>query len=222
MQPKKRKAEIRQRQKRRAKGVSFRQINHAEHKSIAQQREAAVKKTWKFLDERSLTEIQSEHHVSFKSLIEKLRARFPGEALNVLNEGSGRDKLKQALKGKEFGGGIDVMNTDIRQGEGWPDKVVGVMGIEKEFGRKQFHLVVSTFGGGTYSPMHEKAFFQLVSVLKPGGIGVAKTRISEKRVLELAKRLNLKVMRIHRPLFGPVLSVTFTKNISKPKRRRKR
>lgn len=225
MRARKRKAQIRQRQLRRRKNVSFRQLSVAERKKVAGQERRARADRWRSikepLDSDSLLEVEGWHSIKFKPILKKLRSRFQGEKIEVLDEGAGRSSLKHELMQPEFGGNLQVTTTDVRQGNGWPDKRVNVMNLVKEFGKNRFHLVVSTVGGGTYTPLGEKAIFQMVSVLKPGGIGIVSTNIPDKklvqvredRLAQLAKRFNITVRKRHAD------SVVFSKNFGRKKKR---
>ena len=59
----------------------------------------------------------------------------------------------------------------------------------------------------------DKALFQIVSVLKPGGIGIVSTPIMTRGLLQLAKRFNISIQ----DTYGD--SVIFTKNIGRSKKR---
>ncbi|MDP2973708.1 MAG: hypothetical protein Q8N60_01525, partial [Candidatus Diapherotrites archaeon] len=137
------------------------------------------------------------------------------ETIEVLDEAAGRSGFKHELE-KLCGGSVRVTTTDVRSGNGWPDKVVDVMDLadnKKGFGKNRFHLVVSTVGGALYGPLPEKAIFQIVSVLKPGGIGVVSAKISNERLKQLAKRFNLTIKQHYAD------SVVFSKNVGREKKR---
>ncbi|MCX6798619.1 MAG: class I SAM-dependent methyltransferase [Candidatus Diapherotrites archaeon] len=225
MNPKKRRMWIRQGQKRRRKNVSFASISHAERLEIAKQaRELYQSELFlsgvlgaKLRDQRNLAQIEGLHRVKFKEVVERLRGRFPNQRLEVLDEGAGRSDFGNQLVSKEFAGNMNVTRTDIRS---WTqaDREVNVIGIVEEFGKGRFHLVVSSTGGAHSSPLPEKALFQIVSVLKPGGIGVVSTPLAEaeKRLPQLAKRFNITIHQIN------AQGIVFTKNVGGAKGKRKR
>jgi len=217
MHKKKRKMRIKKKQLRRSKNLSFRVLSVGERKKVVEQERAAKTSSWKSikepLDMDSLEAIEGWHNIKFKPLLQNLRERFPGESIKVLDEGAGRSSLKHELTQPKFGGRLDVTTTDVRLGRGWPDKVVNVVDLVKEFGKNRFHLVVSTAAGGTYSPLGEKALFQIVSVLKPGGKGVVSTSLSNDKLASLSKRLNITIKKNYA---GNIL---FTKNIGIKKKR---
>jgi dihydrofolate reductase len=195
----KRKRLIRQRRKRRKKNISFKTISAAERERAAADEKAAVSSTWviggRAVDKRSLKRIQKVTGVKFKALLKELRQRFPCERIEVLVEGCGRSDFKQELMHPRLGGNLRVTTTDVRQGDGWPDRRVNAIDLTQAFGKNKFHLVVSIGGGVYFSPLVEKAFFQAVSVLKRGGIGVVSTLIPPKRLRELEKRFHIRVVK---------------------------
>ena len=215
MKPKKRKMQITQRQGRRAKNLSFKQISLKEKKMVTEQEKKARQANWKTIKESmdadSLLDVEGWHNIKFKPVLQSLVKRFP-EKLEILDEGAGRSSLKHELLKSELGEKLNVTTIDVRRGATWSDKIVNIMGLVDKFGKNKFHLVVSTVGGATYSPLHEKAFFQIVSVLKPGGTGIVSTQLSNKRLRELAKRFNLSIKQF----YGG--NVVFSKNLVRRKR----
>jgi len=215
MNPQKRRLQITQRQKRKRKNLSFSQVSLGEKKLVSAQEKKARQDNWKTvkepMDTDSLIDVEGWHNIKFKPVLQKLFKRFP-EKLEVLDEGTGRSSLKHELLKSEFGKKLNITTTDVRRGATWPDKKANIMELVDKFGKSKFHLVVSTVGGAMYSPLQEKAFFQIVSVLKPGGTGIVSTSIPKKRLTELAKRFNLSIKQIY------ASSVVFSKNIAKGKR----
>ena len=221
MQRRQRIRQIRARQLRRRKNVSFKQLSLAEIKAVDRQGLEAIEKRWDgefSCDDRRMEEIEKDFGEKFAPLLGELSKRFPGPVIRVLDEGAGRSQLKGQLKKINAGKKIRVTRTDVREGFFWPDKVVNVIGLVKGdgkfrgFGKNRFHMVVSSAGGPAYSPVPEKALFQLVSVLKPGGIGLVNhAGISKKRIYELAKRFNITI-RKKKPRI-----IVFTKNYGRRK-----
>ncbi len=195
--------------------MSFEQVSLEEKKLVAEQERKARNDHWKSfkepLDIDSLADVESWHNIKFKPVLQKLSKRFP-EKLEVLDEGTGRSSLKHELLKSEFGKKLNVTTTDVRRGTGWPDKEVNVMKLVDTFGKNKFHLVVSTVGGTIYTPLPEKAFFQIVSVLKPGGTGIVSTGLSTKRLKQLEKRFNISIKQF----YGG--NVVFSKNLARGKR----
>ncbi|MBN2067295.1 MAG: hypothetical protein JW744_02410 [Candidatus Diapherotrites archaeon] len=204
-----RKQQINLRRKRARKNVSFRALTGEERRRVEEQELSAIRDTWvrgkDAFDVDGLLSVESLHNIKFKPLLQKLQKRFPFEKLGVLDEGAGRSSLKEELLRSELGKGLRITTTDVRKNV-VPDRVANVLGLVGEFGKNKFHLVVSTAGGALYTPAGEKALFQIVSVLKPGGIGIVDTSISNERLHQLAKRLNFSIQKIHSH------SVVFTKN----------
>ena len=139
--------------------------------------------------------------VSFDSIIGKLRKKFPEQQLVGLDEGAGKSTLAAELRAKF---GLTVVQTDAR-----PDffatethKRVNVVDLVKHFGKGKFHLAVSSFGGVNYSPLQEKALYQLVSVLKQGGIGIVGCKIGPTDLFYLSKKLNITVWEIGKHKFN--------------------
>lgn len=231
--PKKRIAQIRQSQKRKRKNLSFKEIALAEKREIARQHKEALRKSWVsgklYLDTRSLSEIEGQQGIKFYGLIEKLRKNFPAEQIEVLNEGVGRSTLKQELM-RGFKN-LNVTTTDIRRGKNWPDKIANVMELVEKFGKNRFHMIVSSFGGVSYTPLPEKALFQIVSVLRPRGIGAVSVPIMpESKLYKLAKRLNITIQKTmvgghvttyedYMKTENLVTSFVFTKNIGMRKKK---
>jgi hypothetical protein len=144
MHRKKRKAQIRQRQLKRKKNVSFKLFSAEENREIAKQKKSARGDVWKYrkdkLDADTLVEVESQHGMKFKPLLKKLRAVFSDQKIEVLDEGSGKSSLKEELMEPKFGGNLHITTTDVRSGRGWPDKVVNVTDLVKEFGKNKFHF----------------------------------------------------------------------------------
>ena len=222
LNPKRRIFQKRQRQLRRRKNVSFKQLSVKERRQIASIESGLREVHWdrleKPVDRSSLADVERSHEIKFTSILPELRSRFPKGSLVVLDESCGRSSLKNELLALKIGVPLSVIRTDIRQGQGWPDVVVNTVdlvngtGTFGGFGKNKFHLVVSTGGSPVYTVVHEKLFYQLVSVLKPGGIGIVEINIPGKELARLAKRLNISIRKLH------LNSVVFTKNLGRRKR----
>ncbi len=220
--------QIPQRRKRRAKNTSFKRLSAPEVQGVKAQQRGVILRFNEikragapvFDDARSLAEIERFHSIKFKQLFAKLRSRFKGETLEVLDEGAGRSPLHSGLALLGFGGNIGATTTDIREDVS-PDVRVNAVELADRFGKGRFHLVVSTASGTLYSPVPEKAIFQVVSTLKPGGMGVITVRMPRHKLDQLAQRFNISIGQVT-PALGSASSVVFTKNIGKIKRNRAR
>lgn len=214
MQPGKRRRQIQQRRLWRKKNRFFLRLSNSEKEMISDQEWRARNDNWAVIEERGRDSVEAFHKISFKGIIGKLKAKFPKSIIQVLDEGAGRSSLKREIL-SDFGSSIDIITSDIRKYDelsDWPDKQANVMDLVKSFGRSRFHLIVSTYGGAFYSPLPEKALFQIVSVLKPGGIGIIHTTVSEKMLRELAGRWNISIIKKYPS------EVIFIKNISRRKK----
>lgn len=146
---------------------------------------------------RDLWAIEGKMGVMYKPIIEELRKRFPGERLEGLDEGGGASTFKKELMAPKLSGNIKVTTTDVRK-LATVDAVVNVHGLVKRFGENRFHFVNSCFGGVAFSPCPQQALYQIVAVLKPGGIGVVTHAFSfaPKEFMEkLAKTLNISIIK---------------------------
>jgi len=221
-----RKAKIRQKQKRGRKNVSLTNFSVAEKRAVAEQEETAKKTFWNSrslgkcafsrTDRRTLKEVEQFHGIKIKPIIEKLFLRFQDETLEVLDEGAGKSSFASGLR-KSFGKNLNVTKTDIRSSFFSKTTKVKVMGLVKKFGKNRFHLVFSTAGGAEYSSLSKKALYQIVSVIKPGGVGVVGTNLvfskTPLQLENLAKKFNITVKQ----LTG--VGIVFTKNIGRKKKR---
>lgn len=209
MQPKKRRFQIRQRQLRRIKNIALKTFSVEEEKRISASEREVLSGKW-IETGSTMEKIESFHGIKFASLFEELGKRFPGETITVIDEGCGPSTLKQGLLAI-FGEKIKVITTDIRKGNNWPDERINVMQLSK-LGRNSTHLIISTYGGIVYPGLDEKALYQIVTALKPGGIGVVTTNLSSSKNLpRLAKRLNITIRQIKGH------SISFTKNTTRKK-----
>ena len=216
MQAKKRQEQIKQRRTRRRKMVSFQTLSLAERRQVEE-----IKSDWiagrrsSPSDLRNLKISRRTHDVKIKPLAQRLSKTFPGQKIEVLDEGAGRSSVKVDLM-ELFGENVNVTTTDLRPVGTKVDKVVGVVDLVKQFGKGKFHLVISTFGGVFYSPVPEKALFQVVSLLKPGGIGLVKINLSQERLSEIAKTFNINIIQSKFPH-----KLVFVKNFVKKKKRKR-
>ncbi len=221
MQPKKRIFQIRQRQLRRRKNVSFKQLSVGEQKMVRNQQMrlygASLLGVTPYLERgRGIRGIESLQQVNFNSLIGHLRRRFPSETIEVLDEGSGESSLKESLMKLD---NVTVTRTDVMAGPNWPDKHADVIDLVKVFGKNKFHLVNSCFGGAFHTPLKEKAIFQIVSVLKPGGVAIVITKLPEEELKKLSKRFNISIKSTFGVEEKMVYRVLFTKNFGRSKKR---
>ncbi len=111
----------------------------------------------------------------FIGFLGALRRRFPEQVIQVLDEGTGLSSFKPELLSeaeKKFGAHtVRIETSDILPApskeahvEATPEELV------KRFGRNRFHLIVSTYGGMSYSMLHPLiGLSNIVAVLKEGG-----------------------------------------------------
>lgn len=212
---------MRQRRLRRKKNISFRQVSAAEQKLIKEQ-----EIDWqpplgaKTITDRSLEDIERVHSISFDGIFAKLFSRFARKKIYVLDEGCGGSNIRDLdyLGKKNYARNLEIFRSDFAMDGKHIDKKVNVLGLQSGFGNGAFHLVVSTYGGVAYSPLPEKALFQVVSVLVPGGIGIVTCGISEERLRALEKRFGIKINKTAKQ--GPEDSnrtIIFTKNFGRRK-----
>ncbi len=167
-------------------------------------------------DDRHLRHVEQVHRISMKEVIGGLAKQFPNEPLRILNEGAGYSSLKMSLEQICFFAHLPkpiVTQTDLRQTR--PDIVIAAPEqIVEKLGRNRFHLIMSTYGGTTYSSLPKiKAFANIISALRNGGfasIAVYADYEETTRALETIRkkfkntpfRYNLKKPR---PSDGPLL-----------------
>lgn len=136
----------------------------------------------------SLAEVCKLHGIDFPGLIKELKKQFPGQRIEVLDEGAGKSTFAKELTetaNREIGeDSLNVTKTDII---GNPEKQVIEASPEQllqRFGPEKFHFVSSTFSG-----MHSthldfgKGMENILRVLKPGG--KASILVSKKDLLVL-------------------------------------
>jgi SAM-dependent methyltransferase len=162
---------------------------------------------------RDITAIESFHKIKFDDVFQKLFLRFPCQKIEVLDEACGYTNLKKDLRLKKYPKRLTVISSDIKKWGNTVDVVSNILGLEKKFGKNRFHLVVSTYGGASYSPLPEKALFQIVEILRPGGIGIISADIPRERLDSLAKRFNISYQSKER-----LETLIFTKNFARGKR----
>lgn len=141
-------------------------------------------------NKRRLEEIEELHGLKKKKLVNEkavvegsgfvgllgvLRQRFPGKVIQVLDEGTGLSTFKPELLSeaeRKFGAhAVRIETSDILPA---PSKEAHVQAapeeLVKKFGRNRFHLIVSTYGGMSYSMLHPLiGLSNIVAVLKEGG-----------------------------------------------------
>ncbi|MCR4369050.1 MAG: hypothetical protein NUV67_04045 [archaeon] len=147
---------------------------------------------------RPLAKINDIHEVDFAEVVGRLQQRFPGERIRVLNEGNGKSLFASGLVSVAKGVDLDFIKTDIAHSAQF-DVLASPEELVSKFGRDSFHLVVSTFGGASYTNANAaKAIMNVAEVLKPGGvayIAIPYFRM-DKELVRLAK--NFRNIRIHR------------------------
>lgn len=166
------------------------------------------------IENRTLKQVEDLHGISFASLIPKLTRKFPGQRLQVLDEAAGKSSLARELR-KDFGRSLKVTKTDIRRLLLRGVKNVNVIDLLERFGKNRFHLIISSGGGAYRSPLQEEALRQIVSVLKPGGIGAVSTTFAKdlgirRNPQKLENKFNIKIKWFTKGNHGFV----FTKNLS--------
>ncbi|MCR4368846.1 MAG: hypothetical protein NUV67_02985 [archaeon] len=123
------------------------------------------------VQDRTLKDTNDAHNKNFRKITEELSRAFPGETLNVVLEGNGDSSFGYELnRGRDGTTKVNVIRTDIS-----PSSPVEHNIFPEELAKKipanSAHLVVSTFGGVTYTKVsQEKAIANIIHILKPGGI----------------------------------------------------
>jgi hypothetical protein len=114
----------------------------------------------------------------FVSVIEALRKRFPHQTIQILDEGAGNSTFGAELlheSESKFGkNAVSVRTTDIRDTDYWfegaPKTEATPEQLVQKFGREQFHLIVSTYGGLTYTTINPiRGLSNVITALKTGG-----------------------------------------------------
>lgn len=180
--PKRRSFLIKQKQKRVKKRNALLNLSPSEARRIhhfieigqweKEKERAVVRSHPRGYDHRSIYQVQEVHERDFVSITRKLLQRFPKGEINVLDEGAGQSTFHEDLSKLVGDDRVKVYRSDIRYliptsytKPVPPEKLV------ETFGKNHFHLIVSTFGGTTYSKINsEKAIANIATVLKTGGI----------------------------------------------------
>jgi hypothetical protein len=116
----------------------------------------------------------SKHRRDFAEDVILLSGEFPGEEILVLDDGPGKGhfgrELKKEVRNRTKGQvRVKVLTLDIDPRRK-PDFVGSPEQLVRFLGRNKVHLVVSTFGGTTYTGVNQvKAVSNIADVLKPGG-----------------------------------------------------
>lgn len=169
---KRRRFEIRQRHKRREKRRKAIRLNQKELEILKKQKKGPVY-NFKDYNFRNLKNVNNIHDTDFFETVRTLSKRFPGQTIELLDEGAGEstfgkeleeqaDKIRQGL--------VKVTRTDIRKLD--PEMVVASPEeLLRVFGYNRFHLIVSSFGGTVYSKVRlSVALSNIIGCLKPGGM----------------------------------------------------
>lgn len=120
---------------------------------------------------RRLIEVEVRHEKDFTRIVADLRRRFKNRQIEVLDEGAGNSTFIEELSGKSPAGTINGTKTDIRYGSGKDPNAISPEQLVDHFGKERFHLIVSTFGGTTYTSIsQEKALANIIQCLKTGGM----------------------------------------------------
>lgn len=220
--PKRQRFKINQRWLRRRKNLSFAQLGAGDKKAIEQQERAHSIRT-----ARDFGTLADQSGLDFQKVIAEVKNRFPGETLEMLDEGGGENTYALSLR-ITSGQKLHVVKTDIPGGFTFGSAVESnVNYLVKNLGKNRFHLALSIAGGLRYTPLVEKAFFQFVSVIKPGGIGVVfgNTKLAVT-IKKLANRFNITILpypnryNIYSPFPATTEQyfVVFTKNIGRKKK----
>lgn len=144
---------------------------------------------------RKLDTVNMLHKKDFPAIVVSLSKKFPGQEIRVLDEGSGFSSFSRRLE-KEVGekAKVKTFRTDIDNKAPWAAHITPEE-LRKTFGDNSFHLVVSTYGGITYTPVSQKkALANVIAILKPGGIASILS-IENKNVFSGAKSLTKETIK---------------------------
>ena len=190
-----------QREKRKRKRQKLVGLSKRDLRALELQRLVYRPDFFKSGNSRTLAEVNSFHRKDFVKIIHDLKRNFPNEQLEVLDEGAGNSSFGKELQENvktQTGLEINVTRTDL---QGVADsRPHSPQELFKHFGRNKFHLIVSTFGGTTYSHSIQKSVSNLISVLKPGGVASLLLQGSKER-LEQIKKLGRVFPNAHLDFF---------------------
>lgn len=176
MNARQRKNQIRQQQKRREKRRKLTTLSPKEIRLDKVWNENPVGILYIVKNNRTLAQVNHDHKKDFVKIVQKLSHSFQKEPLEVLDEGCGTSSLFEELpeRLKDLGINARVTRTDIdKKIEPTLESPIVYCSPEKllqKFGYNRFHLIISTFGGFTYTVVNQtKAIANILAVLKQGG-----------------------------------------------------
>jgi hypothetical protein len=126
-------------------------------------------------DGNPLAKVSEAHGRNFIREVISISGQFPGEEIEVLDDGSGHSSVHSQLPigvSETSGGRIkaNVTRTDVYERAEFDVRASPEQLLEK-FGRNHFHMIISTFGGIHFTEVNRrKAFANLIAVLKPKGL----------------------------------------------------
>ncbi len=143
-------------------------------------------------DDRTVEIASQEMRTDLFDLLTAVGRRFPGKTLEVLYEGCGFSAIPEELekKGVELGVAVRTTRTDIYTPKQFSDIVnsdhirirtdnyvqAAPEEIVEAMGEQRFHLILSVFGGMTYTALPKvKGLYSLCSSLAPGGVAYITT-----------------------------------------------
>jgi len=171
--PERRILELRKKQRLREKRRKNASLTQKERVQIARLKEIS-RIRGDYCSERVLADVNKEHKKKFEEIAKMLAAKFPGQVIEALDEGTGRRFFYRDLSSESgLGENLRTTRTDIDKKHCEANGLVLASPEElvSKFGRNKFHLVVSTFGGANYTQVSPaKAVANIIEVLKPGGM----------------------------------------------------
>ncbi|MFH1256726.1 MAG: hypothetical protein V1494_05555 [Candidatus Diapherotrites archaeon] len=190
--PKRKRFQIRQRQKR-ISGFKKARIKYIQEglKSLAEQRKKVG------CNYRTLDQVEEEHLVKFQDVINRLKKRFPGKTIRVLDEGAGESSLAHELSQK----GVSIVRSDLLErpftdfaGE-YHDKTP-IYTLAKHFGKNKFHLIISTFSGAYYAEKFAASCANIYTTLESGGEAfVIFSKVPYSKVYGVLNEMGIKYKR---------------------------
>ncbi|HLC92806.1 MAG TPA: class I SAM-dependent methyltransferase [archaeon] len=138
---------------------------------------------------RNLEKIQRDHGVNFRKKVGTLKARFPKQRIEILNEGCGESSFAAELASEK---GIRITNSDLVDRHSQPNfHKVSVHDLARRFGKNRFHLVVSTRGGVDWGGDSRSSLSNIYEILKPGGEAYITQTWNFEYLLEVASSLGI-------------------------------
>ena len=157
---------------------------------FAKSRHLSIEKS----SEKGPPSYNEEHRRNFTEDVLRLSRNFPGEEIIVLEDGPGTGHFSRELVEevkKKTSGQVKVkvitLDIDLRRN---PDLFGSPEQLVQFIGRNKVHMVVSTYGGVTYTEVSQsKAIANIADILKPGGFAsiVSQTGTAESKHRRFSK-----------------------------------